>query len=146
MASSSNNVINDTADTQLLPHPKLIANSLLQWPQISGISKIINPNNARTCSYTPVAQKATSLKLATSSKGKGVAMKNLCYNNKRQVKLCNFGYNKLAMKRLNKKQKRELATRYAFYNKILVKEALACIESVACVVSAGISPSSVDGN
>ena len=97
-------------------------------------------------SYTPITQKATSLKVATSSKGKGVAMRKLYYNNKRQVKLCNFGYNKLAMKRLNKKQKRELALRYTFYNNILVKEALAYIASMACVVSAGISLSSVDGN
>ena len=42
--------------------------------------------------------------------------------------------------------KRELALRCAFNNKTLVKETLAYIASMACVVSAGVSLSSVDGN
>ena len=48
MAPSSINKINDTADVQLLPPPKLIANPSLQWSHISGISKIINLHKARS--------------------------------------------------------------------------------------------------
>ena len=54
-------------------------------------------------SHTKVTQQPTSLKLAASSKG--VAMRNIYYNESGKVKLCNYGYRKIAMTRLTKKQK-----------------------------------------
>jgi len=100
--------------------------------------------NEESYSHTKVTQQPTSLKLAASSKG--VAMRKLYYNNSGVVKLCNFGYRKIAMTRLTKNQKYKQAVEHAFYRNILIKEALAYIASIACIMQAGVAISSADKN
>ena len=87
-------------------------------------------------SHTPVTQKPTSLQLASTSKG--CAKKVVYVNHAEQVKVCNFGYKEVAMKRLTKQQKIAQAYRCQHYRAILVKGSIAYITSIACVVSAGI--------
>jgi len=87
-------------------------------------------------SHTRVTQKPTSLMLAASPRGS--AMGKLYINDNNVVKLCNFGYPKLLMNRLTKEEKLQYSQNNPFYQSILVKEALAYIASVACLVSLGI--------
>ena len=87
-------------------------------------------------SHTRVTQKPTSLKLAASPRGS--AMRKLYFNDDNVVKLCNFGYPKLFMNRLTKEEKLQYSQNNPFYQSILVKEALAYIASVACLVTLGI--------
>ncbi len=87
-------------------------------------------------SHTRVTQKPTSLMLAASSRGS--AMVKLYINDEYKVKLCKFGYPMLFMNRLTKEKKLQHAQNNPFYQSILVKEALAYIASVACLVRLGI--------
>eukprot|EP00986_Skeletonema_menzelii_P011033 scaffold5549_cov109-Skeletonema_menzelii.AAC.3 len=65
-------------------------------------------------------------------------MRKLYINDDNVIKLCNFGYPKLFMNRLTKDEKRTYSQNNPFYQSILVKEALAYIASVACLVTLGI--------
>ena len=100
--------------------------------------------NDESYSHATVMQKRTILKLVASYKG--AATNKMCYNDACKLKMCNFGHKKITMKRLTKKQKHRLSMRHTLCRNMLAKEALSCIASIACIVSAYILLSSVYNN
>jgi len=88
-----------------------------------------------TCkSFTKVTKNATTLYVASSPKA--VNMKAYYYNYQGVIKMTNFGYKMLFMKRLHTRQKLIDAYRYLSYKAILKREAMCYLIAIAAWTAA----------